>query len=73
MAARKKSDRPAPERAQRFYISLSAEGLAMLREMADKRGGLALAKAAVLEEAIRRMHDQDTLLKRNKRQREEGA
>jgi hypothetical protein len=63
---RKKLDGAAPARERRFYIMLSPEGLRLLREMAEPRGGFASAKAAVLEEAIRRMHSVDDMIKRRK-------
>jgi hypothetical protein len=73
--AKKKGGRPkaaAPkERASRFYIELSSEGLALLRDMTEPRGGFNRAKTAVLEEAIRRMHAVDVMVPKRKRQKVE--
>ncbi len=57
----------------RFYITLSAEAIAMVTEMAEPRGGFARAKAVVIEEAVRLMHAEDRLIKGRKKRKAEEA
>lgn len=70
MANEKKGRKKAPPGTTRVSTLLSEESIDMLRALCVPRGGYSRAKGPVIEEAIHRMHAQDTLIKRPKRKDE---